>query len=89
MRPIERLGLGPQYEFTNMPDGYQVKVTPHPLMSKRAAVIVNLTDDQFERFLQWRNQNFLIQDALPDLSPAVREMLMTGLDDEAFKKAVR
>jgi hypothetical protein len=30
----------------------------------------------------------LIQDALPDLSPSQREVLMTGLDDSAFKNLV-
>jgi hypothetical protein len=49
----------------------------------------NLTASQYAGYLQWKNQDWLIQDALPDLDAATREMIITGLSNEDFHKATR
>lgn len=86
MRPIDLLGFGPKYEVSTAGDGYLVKVTPPAFMGGKT-VEVPLTAQQYLGYIAWKDKGQLIQDALPDLSPSQREMLLTGLDDEAFKAA--
>jgi hypothetical protein len=56
-----------------------VKVTPPEWSGFHESTIV-LDADQFHRFKTWLHNGTLIQDALPDLSPSEREVLMTGID---------
>lgn len=87
-RPIDQLGFGPtRVVCEDGEGGYLVMVTP-PKMLGLPTVTVPLTADQYKRYQLWE-EGMLIQNALPELSPAVREMLITGLSDEEFKKAVR
>lgn len=86
MRPIDALGFGPKYEVSKNESGYLIKVTP-PAFMGGMTVEVPLTEQQYAGYIAWKDGGKLIQDALPDLSPAQREMLITGLDDEAFKAA--
>lgn len=44
---------------------------------------LNITMSQFEA---WKG-GVLIQEAMPDLSPAEREFIMTGTTDEEWKEA--
>ena len=48
--------------------------------------LVTLTADQLEGFMAWQ-RGALIQNALPGLSPEVRETLMTGWHAACFDKA--
>ncbi len=81
MKPIDRLGLGPSYHIEEKPNGTkEVFVKPPEFFIPNAEEkSVTLTSEQYQRFLQWRNTRVLIQDALPDLTPCQREVLMTGL----------
>ena len=45
---------------------------------------VELTDDQLDRFLDWRMGKGNIQDLLPDLDEDEREMLLTGMGPEQW-----
>ena len=77
----DRLGLGPTREEKENPDGtWLVTVTP-PAWSHFPAKPkgLTLTKDQYERFKRWQEGPQMIQDALPDLSSAQREYLMSGL----------
>jgi hypothetical protein len=56
-----------------------VKVTAPEWSGFHESTIV-LDADQFQRFKRWLQDGTLIQDALPDLSPSEREVLMTGID---------
>jgi hypothetical protein len=67
-------------------DGYVVHVTPPPIIGQLPTQSVMLTDDQYQRYLQWREKDGMIQELLPDLSDSQREILMTGLDDAIFDK---
>lgn len=88
VKPIDALGFGPKREVCEDGEGgYLVMVTP-PKMLGLPTVTVPLTADQYRRYQLWEG-GMLMQNALPDLSPATREMLMTGLSDEDFKKAVK
>jgi len=66
------------------PEYWIVSVQP-PAMIGGEAVQVRLTPEQFERYKTWRDNKVMIQIALPDLSPEMREMLMTGLSPEKQK----
>jgi hypothetical protein len=52
-------------------------------------VSVTLTPNQYGRYLLWREGPLLIQEALPELGPTQREMLMTGLSDLDFHRMTR
>lgn len=85
VKPIDLLGLGPKREATKQPDGtWIVKVTP-PNFSGFSASTLTLSHDQYCRYLEWRDNGRLIQDCLPELSAAQREILMTGIGPEEFK----
>lgn len=79
-RPVEALFGGPTYHLRRNADGirFDLKVTPPPSISPEP-IILTLTESQAARFLVWYNSNELIQTALPDLSPAQREAILTGL----------
>jgi hypothetical protein len=47
---------------------------------------VALTTEQYARYLKWMSGGGLIQEIFPEFSPAEREVLMTGLCDQAFKR---
>jgi hypothetical protein len=46
-----------------------------------------LSADQSRRYQQWREGGGRIQDLLEDLSDEQREMLLSGLTDDNFKRA--
>ena len=84
MKPIDMMNLGPQRTSARGADGiWTVTVTP-PDWTGFAASTIRLTPDQHARYLAWLDGDVLIQDALPDLSDAEREILITGIDDEEF-----
>jgi len=84
MKPIDILGFGPTRAVRNNEDGtYTIDVTPPAIVSSNTCSVV-LTADQFTRYQKWLNEGLLMQDALPELSPAQREALMTGLADDEF-----
>lgn len=77
MKPIDMLGLGPKREAIQNEDGWLVKVT-----SGFGSNSVQLTEDQYIRYLDWHISDGLIHRCLPDLSAAEREILMTGIGDQ-------
>lgn len=56
--------------------------TPYP------PSVIHLSNDQYERYLEWLEGDIMIQDALWEMSPAEREMLQTGISpkdwDDSF-----
>ena len=84
MAVINRLGMGPTRTVEKHDNGYKVTVTP-PAWSgftEGASVILNI--DQFSRYNSWMNGAMLIQEALPELSSADREILMTGIGPQQW-----
>ena len=80
MSVADKLGLGPTRESVPNDDGsWTVKVTPPDWVGGKT-VTVRLTADQHKRYKTWISGLVLIQDALPDVSCADRELLMHGLD---------
>jgi hypothetical protein len=66
-------------EATQLQSGdWLVTVTP-PEWTDFPPSSLTLTPGQFHRFNEWLEGGTLIQNALPDLSPAEREILMTGI----------
>lgn len=89
IKPIDRLGFGPKREVCEDGEGgYLLMVTP-PKVLGLPTVTINLTADQYYRYRFWQQGKLLIQNALPDLTPSQREMIITGLTDEEFHKATR
>ena len=85
MKPVDLLGFGPKRVETPQPDGtWIVTVIPPAFAHAGPGTCVSLTADQYARYLLWRERSILIQDALPELSNADREILMTGIGPEMF-----
>jgi hypothetical protein len=45
---------------------------------------LELTNEQFGRYLKWLGGGISIQDAFPELTPGEREVLLSGLPEEFF-----
>lgn len=85
MKPADMLGFGPtRTAIKNSAGGYNVTVTPPEIVQLKGNTL-HLTDDQYNRYLAWINGGLLIQDALPELSNAELEILMTGIGDDDFQ----
>lgn len=85
VRPIDRLGLGPTRKIVQLgPEEWEVHVTP-PAFMNLPTQTVKLNKDQYLGYLAWENGQ-LIQDALPDLTPAQREIIMTGIGPDDFDR---
>jgi len=82
-------GFTPSRRVEKTARGYTVYVRPPKIVGELPEVSVALTLGQYQRYLLWRDGPALIQEALPDLSPSEREMLMTGLADEDFDEMTR
>ncbi len=88
----DKLGFGPKREIELNPHpnlGATIHITPPKMMGEMPTQKVKLTEDQYRRYKTWANGPELIQNALPDLSPSQREMLMTGLGDEDFHEIAK
>jgi hypothetical protein len=88
MRTIaDKLGIGPQRRSDRGADGiWTVTVTP-PGWSGFTASTVRLPPDQHARYLAWLAGDGLIQELLPELTDADREILMTGIDEAQWQAA--
>jgi hypothetical protein len=86
---MEINGFTPSRRVEKTDRGYTVYVRPPRIVGELPEVSVFLTLGQYQRYLLWRDGPTLIQEALPDLSPSEREMLMTGLGDEDFHAMTR
>ena len=81
----DKLGFGPSRRIQQNPDGsYIIFVKPPAMVGDLPEQAIPLTESQYEGYKKWRDEGWMIQDALPDLSPSNREKLMTGLADEEF-----
>lgn len=85
MKPIDMLGFGPKREATQNDAGWLVKVTP-PEWSGFGASSIQLTEDQYIRYLDWQINNSQINVCLPDLSAAELEILISGIGDNEFSE---
>lgn len=84
MAVIDRVGLGPTRIVERLDNGYKVTVTPPAWSGISGGTSVVLNADQFSRYNTWNSGLALIQEALPDLSPADREILMTGIGPDLW-----
>jgi len=62
-----------------------VGVTP-PEFMKLPEQQLTLTTDQYARYVEWLGGRVLIQDVLPDLTPDEREVLLSGIGDQDFRR---
>lgn len=86
MKPVDMLGFGPTRTAVKNPaGGYNVTVTPPEIVQMQGHTL-HLTDDQYIRYQAWNEGGGLIQDVLPDLTGAQREILMTGMGDDDFQR---
>jgi len=49
-------------------------------------VTLDLTDEEFVRYQAWEQRKMLIQDALPNVSPEVREVFISGTCGECWNR---
>jgi hypothetical protein len=80
MKPIDLIPeFAPKHEVRKVGhEHYQVSVQAPAFMCQPTRHVI-LTEDQFTRYELWRDGKLYIQDALPELSPDEREILMSGL----------
>jgi hypothetical protein len=79
MKPIDKLNMGPLREVTPIIGGFRVTVTPPEWTGIKGGKYIDLSPVQYLKYLEWMESGILIQDALPELTPAQREILMTGM----------
>jgi hypothetical protein len=77
--------MAPSRRVEEVDGGFIIHVKP-PAFVGGPEVSVLLTADQYERYQQWRERKGLIDQLLYDLNDSQREMLMSGLTDEAFTR---
>jgi hypothetical protein len=79
MKPIDILGMGPRREVLKTSKGtYLITVIPPDWTRITESKSIELTPEQYDRYLAWDEGGLLIQDALPDLTNDQREILITG-----------
>jgi len=84
-KPIE-LMFTIRRDVMRLPSGnWQVAVTP-PALMRLPTQRVELTPMQLMGYYKWRHEGILIQEAIPDLTPNQREILMTGIGDDDFHR---
>jgi hypothetical protein len=84
MSIADKLGFGPKRdELPTTDGGALIMVAPHPFSGVTIKQTVPLDADQYRRYRQWRAGGVLLQDALTDLSPSQREILMSGIGEDA------
>lgn len=83
-KPIDMLNMGPTRTERKDGDKWIVTVTPPSWSGFSESKSVELSQDQYERYLLWRDGPTLIQMVLSDLTSADREILMTGVGPEDF-----
>jgi hypothetical protein len=86
---MEIPGFTPSRRVEQTKKGWRVYVTPPTTVGRYPEVSVLLSDEQYSRYLRWRNEGMMIQEALPELSVSEREKLMTGLGDADFQRIAR
>lgn len=82
IKPVNVLKMGPKRDLTydKGRDVYVLTVTPPEFLGIPPSS-VTLTSDQVTRYHKWRTNGGLIQDELPDLTPAERDIILTGISD--------
>lgn len=79
-KPIDILGMGPGRSVRKLSNGnYLVTVTPPKWVGIPEGKSIELSFDQYDRYLSWMQTGMLIQDALPELTADQREILITGM----------
>lgn len=83
---MEIPGFSPSRQEVQLPDGtWKVSVTPPTFMGLPTQAVI-LSPSQYEAYLRWRRAEIMIQEALPELSAAYREILMTGIGPTDWKE---
>lgn len=85
VKPIDALGFGPKRVLTTNADGSTTITVSPPAFTKLPPQSITLTSVQLEGYHKWCNGT-LIQNALPDLSPSDREILITGIGPIDFAR---
>ena len=80
--------MQPTRSSTRLKSGqWIVKVTPPEWAGFKSSNIV-LSESQYERFCEWLQGGSLLQQALPDLTPAEREVLLTGICSDEWEEHI-
>lgn len=81
--------MRPTYELRKDTESehYILRVSPPPGLGFKPSEL-KMTEDQTRRFLEWASsRNNLIQNVFPELSAEDREIILTGINPEDWKKA--
>jgi hypothetical protein len=89
IKPIDRIDvMRPVRRNVQQSDGSWIAYVKAPPFMGTPEVNVRLTADQYRRYQLWRDGHVMIQEALPELSIDQREMLLSGLDNGNFRRAI-
>ena len=82
--------VSPKRASYKQKDGsWKIVVTP-PAWTGLPQNEIVLTEEQHNRYMKWATgRTTLIQHALPDLSPAQREVIMTGIDQKTWDRIMK
>jgi len=86
MKPIDRLPEWAPRRREEQRDQFWIVYVQPPAMFGLPEQSIYLSPDQYQRYKLWRDGSLMIQEALPDLSPEQREILLSGLGDADFHK---
>jgi len=87
IKPIDRVpDFAPKRREEQHDDGTWTVFVQPPAMFNLPEQCIRLSKDQYHRYKGWREGYLMIQEALPELTPAQREILLSGLADEDFHK---
>ena len=86
VKPIDVVGMGPRRDIVPNDNGtYTLTITPPKWAGSKVSTI-ELSADQFRRYVAWTKGGPLMENALPDLTSAQREIIITGIGPEDWKK---
>jgi hypothetical protein len=85
-KPIDVLGFGPKRTLTLSPDGSGVLTVTPPAMFGGGCSQVALTASQVRKYEKWLSEGGSIQNAFPELSADAREIILSGIGSEEWKK---
>jgi hypothetical protein len=90
MKPVDMIVHGPTRKAHHNKETqmWDLTITP-PRWSGFSASTISLTDDQYARYLSWHTKGAKIQDALPDLTAAQREILVSGINQTEWDAAMK
>lgn len=84
---IDALKMGPIREASPIENGcWSIKVTPPSWSGFKPSSPIVLSGSQYAQYEKWLRGELTMKEALPELPPSTREVLMSGIDDDQWEE---